>query len=199
MIMYNFCMSNSSNCSKWKVMSPIPKLRIVAALTVLFCLLTKFFLYVKMWTKISLRARRILSGEFRARSRELSRLLIGKVLFSVAELSPMFFIAVSHFLSLYFINVDTFQVKYFIMFMYPGLSLVVLSSFTIWEKCTARQSPATIDLALIPVSQSVPDNKQEGRGQPMTSFRANFSEDAPIPNSDPHDLISVKALIKSFE
>ena len=99
MIVYNFCMSRST---LWKYAYPMPIFRKLENIAVLSSLLGKVFLYVKMWTKISLLRRRQLATEPSGRCRELSRLLLGKVLYSVAELGPLFFVVVTHVLSLHF-------------------------------------------------------------------------------------------------
>ena len=64
MIVYNFCMSQGK---LWKYGSSMPTSRILENISVLSSLLGKVFLYVKMWTKISLLGRRQLPAESTAR------------------------------------------------------------------------------------------------------------------------------------
>ena len=55
LLLYNFCMSRST---LFNYESPMPNFRILENTSVISSLLGKVFLYVKMWTKISLLARR---------------------------------------------------------------------------------------------------------------------------------------------
>ena len=69
MIIYNFCMSREV---LHKYANPTPIFRILECISVLASLLGKVFLYIKMWTRISLKARRPLPEESVGICRELS-------------------------------------------------------------------------------------------------------------------------------
>ena len=84
MIIYNFCMSRGTRFGYNT--SPLPKFRILESISVLASLIGKVFLYVKMWTRISLMRRRQLPVECMGRCNELTGLLRGKLLYSLAEL-----------------------------------------------------------------------------------------------------------------
>ena len=56
----------------------------------------------------------------------------------MAELGPLFFLVVTHILSLYFTGIDTDKIKYCVMFTYPGLSLVLLPSIIIFTTPSLR-------------------------------------------------------------
>ena len=88
----------------------------------------------------------------------MSGLLLGKLLYSLAELSPLFFVLVTHILSLHFPGINTTKVKYSIMFTYPGLSLVVLPSITIFATPSMRGNLKSLVGCAIPQSipQSIP-------------------------------------------
>ena len=83
-IIYNFCMSRGTRFGN--NISPFPKFRILENISVLASLIGKVFLYVKMWTRISLMRRRQLPEECRWRCKELTGLLRGKLIYSLAEL-----------------------------------------------------------------------------------------------------------------
>ena len=83
-IIYNFCMSRRTRFGHED--SPKTKFRILESISVLASLIGKVFLYVKMWTRISLMRRRQLPEECRGRCKELVGLLRGKLLYSLAEL-----------------------------------------------------------------------------------------------------------------
>ena len=84
LIIYNFCMSRGTRFGY--NISPLPKFRILENISVLASLIGKVFLYVKMWTRICLMRRRQLPEECRGRCKELTGLLRGKLLYSLAEL-----------------------------------------------------------------------------------------------------------------
>ena len=151
MIVYNFCMSRST---QFKSVSPMPKFRILENISVLASLLGKLFLYVKAWTKISLLSRRHMPEETSRRCKELSGLLLGKLLYSVAELSPLFFVVVTHILSLHFTGINTDKIKYCVIFTYPGLSLVLLPSITIFTTPSLRSGLKGLVKCATPHSQS---------------------------------------------
>ena len=83
-IIYNFCMSRGTRFGYNA--SPFSKFRILENISVLASLVGKVFLYVKMWTRISLMRRTQLPEECRGRCKELVGLLRGKLLYSLAEL-----------------------------------------------------------------------------------------------------------------
>ena len=82
MIIYNFCMSRGTRFGYNT--SPLPKFRILESISVLASLIGKVFLYVKMWTRISLMMRQL--PEECRRCKELTGLLRGKLIYSLAEL-----------------------------------------------------------------------------------------------------------------
>ena len=82
-IIYNFCMSRGTQFGH--SISPLPKFRILENISVLASLIGKVFIYVKMWTRISLMMKQ-LPEECRGRCKELTGLLRGKLLYSLAEL-----------------------------------------------------------------------------------------------------------------
>ena len=81
-IIYNFCMSRRTRFGHNT--SPMTKFRIFENISVLASLIGKVFLYVKMWTRISLMMRQL--PEECRRCKELTGLLRGKLIYSLAEL-----------------------------------------------------------------------------------------------------------------
>ena len=98
----------------------------------------KFFLYLKMWTKISSQAQKYLPEEYHGRCKELSGLLLGKLVYSVSEFLPMVSIITVYFISrnIYKLNIEA--MNYFIVFTMPSIFLFVLPTIQLFTTPTIR-------------------------------------------------------------
>ena len=123
MVFYNFCLSKSV---KWTPMSNPPILRRLVNITILFSLILKFFLYLKMWTKISSQAQRYLPEDYHGRCKELSGLLLGKLVYSVSEFIPMASVITIYFISRYIYKLNNESLNYLIVFTMPSIYLFIL-------------------------------------------------------------------------
>ena len=113
MVFYNFCLSKSA---KWKPMSNPPILRKIVNFLLFSSLIFKFVLYFRMWSKISSQAQRYLPEEYHGRCKELSCLLLGKLVYSISELIPMASLLSIHLVSRYIHKLNIEALNYFIVF-----------------------------------------------------------------------------------
>ena len=135
MVFYNFCLSKSV---KWIPMSNPPLLRRLVNLIILSSLIVKFFLYLKMWMKISSQAKKYLPDEYHGRCKELSGLLLGKLVYSVSEFIPMASVLTIYFISSHIHKLNEKAMNYFIVFTMPSIYLFVLPTIQLFTTPTIR-------------------------------------------------------------
>ena len=129
MVFYNFCLSKSA---KWKPMSNPPILRKIVNFLLFSSLIFKFFLYFRMWSKISSQAQRYLPEEYHGRCKELSCLLLGKLVYSISEFIPMASVLSIHLVSRYILKLNIEALNYFIVFTMPSIFLFILPTIQIF-------------------------------------------------------------------
>ena len=81
--------------------------------------------------------------------------------FYTLPLSPIFFAAVTHVLSLYFTSIDTVKIKYCVLFTYPALTTLILPTTMIMTTPSMRSglkcgADSTID-------QSIDVSRNDGK------------------------------------
>ena len=135
MVFYNYCLSNSV---KWTPMPNPPILRKIVNLILLGSLILKSVLYMKMWRTISSQAQRYLPEEHHGRCKELSGLLLGKLVYSVSELIPMVSVISIHFISRYIYKLNEEALMYFTIFTMPSILLFILPIIQLYTTPTIR-------------------------------------------------------------
>ena len=133
LLYYKFCMSEMTT---WKPYAPPPVCRQLAQALVLFSLLTKWFIYFKMWMSVSRKME--VPDSFQERCKQLSELLFGQLIYTTAEMLPIATIII-YVLCVSIFNVSNPETdKIFIMLTVPSINFALLPTIQIFATPAIR-------------------------------------------------------------